>query len=410
MSIIHSLTEKEKAFIKSYFAKYYKENSSQIVPPKGMKEREFGFSLFKEAVMIRHIGFRRVEELRSFLVNKVPKDVYYSCAYYERPTEEMENKGWLGADLIFDIDADHISTPCKKMHDLWICKECGQMGRGVEPNACPVCGSTKLNSSSWPCEVCLESAKREIIKLVDFMMDDFGFSPDELRIYFSGHRGYHLHVESEVIKEIGQNERKEIVDYLQAVGIDLKYHPFSQRGSLDEKGWEGRIARAIYEFMLRPNLAQDLARLGLNKKAIANITENRDKIIENWKEHGPWNVIRGVGFSTWEKIAYFSLKNQAANIDSVVTTDIHRLIRMGGTLHGKTGFKKVEVPLMSIESFNPFNDAVAFKEDYITIYVLESPKFVLKDESYGPYKDCKVEVPAAVAILLLSKGLARLED
>ena len=53
MSIIHSLTEKEKAFIKSYFAKYYKENSSQIVPPKGMEEREFGFSLFKEAVMVR---------------------------------------------------------------------------------------------------------------------------------------------------------------------------------------------------------------------------------------------------------------------------------------------------------------------------------------------------------------------
>jgi len=30
----------------------------------------------------------------------------------------MENKGWIGADLIFDIDADHIETRCKTEHDL----------------------------------------------------------------------------------------------------------------------------------------------------------------------------------------------------------------------------------------------------------------------------------------------------
>ena len=64
---------------------------------------------------------------------------------------------------------------------------------------------------------------------------------------------------------------------------------------------------------------------------------------------------------------------------------------------------------MSIESFNPFNDAVAFKDDYVRVHILEAPEFVLKEETYGPYKDCRVEVPAAVAILLLCKGLARLE-
>ena len=64
---------------------------------------------------------------------------------------------------------------------------------------------------------------------------------------------------------------------------------------------------------------------------------------------------------------------------------------------------------MSIESFNPFDDAIAFKEDSVRIYVLESPEFVLKGESYGPYRNCRIEVPTAVAILLLCKGLARLE-
>jgi len=71
--------------------------------------------------MLRHKGFRNVDALRSFLKTVVPSDVYYSSAYYERPEEDMRGKGWLGADLIFDIDADHIPTPCAKVHDIWVC-------------------------------------------------------------------------------------------------------------------------------------------------------------------------------------------------------------------------------------------------------------------------------------------------
>jgi len=418
MSVIHSQTKKEIEFIKNHFAEFYRKKGSNIQPPKNMDEREFGFALFKGGIMIRHVGFQSIEELRNFLKEKVPKDAYYSCAYYERPEEEMDKKGWLGADLIFDIDADHIETPCKKLHDLWVCKNCGLRGRGDAPDVCPKCGGTKINVSSWPCELCLESAKREMIKLVEFMMDDFGFSPSELTVYFSGHRGYHLHVESDAVKEIGQNERKEIVDYLQATGIDLKYHGLLQtrtveqrvEPTLDEGGWKGRIAKGTYEFLLRPTLTEDLSRIGLKKQIISRITENRERIIEGWKDGGPWGTIRGAGLGTWGKIAYEALKTQAANVDSVVTTDIHRLIRMGDTLHGKTGFKKMRVSTMDLERFDPFNEAVAFDGEHVTIHVLEAPKFVLKNESYGPYRDRRVEVPTAVAILLLCKGLARLED
>ncbi|MEM2875616.1 MAG: DNA primase small subunit PriS [Candidatus Bathyarchaeia archaeon] len=418
MSLIHPLTEPEIQFIESYFAKFYNTKFSEVMPPKNMEEREFGFTLFREGIMIRHLSFQDVEELRRFLKDKTPKDFYYSCAYYERPKEEMDNKGWLGADLIFDIDADHILTPCKKSHDYWLCRDCGYDGRGGEPSACPRCGRTKISVFSWPCEVCLESAKREMIKLVEFMMDDFGFSSNELAIYFSGHRGYHLHVESEVIKEVGQNERKEVVDYLQAIGIDLKFHWLLENGTvergtepmLDEGGWRGRIARGTYEFLLRPTLLQDLSRLGLSRQAISQISKNKNLIIESWKSSGPWKMFKGLGLNTWRKVAYEALKNQAVSVDSVVTTDIHRLIRMGGTLHGKTGFKKAKISLIDLERFDPLNDAVAFEKGYVKIHILQAPKFVLMNETYGPYENCKAEVPIALAILLLCKGFARLEN
>ena len=36
--------------------------------------------------------------------------MYYSSAYYRRPEEKvMLEKQWMGAELIFDLDADHLA-------------------------------------------------------------------------------------------------------------------------------------------------------------------------------------------------------------------------------------------------------------------------------------------------------------
>ncbi len=61
-------------------------------------------------------------------------------------------------------------------------------------------------------------------------------------------------------------------------------------------------------------------------------------------------------------IAEYLTNLQISAIDTVVTTDIHRLIRMNGTLHGKSGLLKVEFPVKHLSDFDPFKEAVAFKE------------------------------------------------
>ena len=99
-------------FIRDKFSEYYQTHLSAIQPPSTIEKREFGFILFKERIMVRHKAFRDAEGLRAFLKMVVPSDVYYSSAHYEMPEEKMEEKGRLGTDLIFDIDADHIPTPC----------------------------------------------------------------------------------------------------------------------------------------------------------------------------------------------------------------------------------------------------------------------------------------------------------
>jgi DNA primase small subunit len=376
-----------------------------------VEKREFGFIMFREG-MLRHKKFKNKEEFEGFLRSFAPSDVYYSCAYYEDPEAEMEKKGWLGADLIFDIDADHITTSCSKIHDEWTCGKCGFAGKGIEPEKCPVCGGEKFEVSTWPCENCLASAKAETVKLLDMLMKDFGFSEKELHVFFSGHRGYHVHVENEAVKSLDAIARKEIVDYVCGIGFDAtlqglgeeSFHAFESL-NLNSSGWRGRVARGIYDFILTANV-EDYKILGVKGNVATAIIKNKDAILKKLNARGSYGAIKGVGFETLKKITEFCAKSQAAQVDTVVTTDIHRLIRVANTLHGKTGLKKIEFPISRIEDFDPFESAVAFKKGTATVFVSDAPKFKLCDEIFGPYKNQRVELPMAAAMLLVCKGRA----
>jgi hypothetical protein len=79
-------------------------------------------------------------------------------------------------------------------------------------------------------------------------------------------------------------------------------------------------------------------------------------------------------------------------------------------LHGKTGLKKVEFPISKIEDFDPFESAVAFKKGAATVFVSDAPKFKLDGEIFGPYRNQRVELPMAAAMLLVCKGRAEVVE
>jgi DNA primase small subunit len=405
-------------FVQEMFREYYNKDFSLSKSFPTIEKREFGFASF-EGWMLRHKSFQNDEELASFLQSFVPKDAYFSCAIYEDPEVEMEKKDWLGADLIFDIDADHIPTSCDKIHDEWTCGDCGFAGKGIAPLNCPACNSEKLDVKTWPCEVCLTSAKTETMKLLDMLLQDFGFSKNEIHVSFSGHRGYHVHIESESIRTLDAVGRKEIVDYISGLGFDPTLHAKSKNGwkrapivsslSLDNLGWSKRIARGVHDFILSAK-EEDLVSMGLKRNVVEAVLKNREAVLRNWDVSGILSAVKGVGPETWSKIVEFCAKNQSAKIDTVVTTDIHRLIRLADALHGKTGFKKVGLPISDIEDFDPFKSAVAFKKGTVSVFVSDAPKFRLGDENFGPYKKQKIELPTAAAVLLICKNRAEVVD
>jgi DNA primase small subunit len=377
-----------------------------------IEKREFGFALF-EGWILRHKNFDTRNELISFLGDLVPRDAYFSCAYYEDPQAEMEKKGWWGADLVFDIDADHSPTSCDKVHDQWTCGKCGFTGKGVAPKNCPVCSSEKFDESTWPCEVCLASAKYETMKLLDILTKDFGFSDKEIRVFFSGHRGYHVHVEDEAVKDLDSVARKEIVDYVCGLGLDVPFHRLDEKGlkmlKMNDPGWRGRTAKGIHDFAFNAK-AEDYRDIGLKGNVAEAMVKNKRAVLRNLNESRPWETVKGVGPETWKKIVEHFVMSRSASVDTVVTTDTHRLIRLGGTLHGKTGLKKMEFPIQAMNDFDPFKSAIAFKEGTATVLVSNAPKFRLGDQSFGPYKNQKIELPTAAAVLLICRKRAEVTE
>jgi DNA primase small subunit len=407
--------EASRGFVYQKFCEYYRDPSTVIPAPVLLGQREFAYLLFKERFMVRHKRFEGISNLRSVLAETVPSDVYHSCAYYENPDFDMDKKGWLGADLVFDIDADHIPTSCNKIHDEFTCAKCGFSGRGITPETCPACEGTKFETKTWPCEQCIDSARAEAAKLIDMLDNDFGFSLDELHVFFSGHRGYHVHVEDKAVRSLDAMARKEIVDYVTGLGLRLfekervnaKTKKANEKFRLHNFGWYRRLKLGMKNIIAN-GTEEDFKRIGVKDTGL--LLEKRQAIIDRCIDDGLWGGVFGIGDGTWMKLALYVKNLQAAKIDTVVTTDVHRLIRMNGTLHGKTGLKKIEFPARNLQDFDPFTEAVAFKKGEVKVLVSNVPEFRLGGETLGPYKNETKELPVAAAVMLICKGRAKVAN
>jgi DNA primase small subunit len=383
--------------------------------------REFAFLQFGGKTMFRHIGFTDETYFRRYLSENSPAHCYHSSCYYQRPEADMAGKGWSGADLVFDIDADHFDLLCKHEHDKWKCRNCGADGTGKPPEICK-CGKAAFEEETWLCERCLQAAKHETQKLLDILIQDLGFSPsNDLVVNFSGNRGYHVHVRSQRIRGLDQSGRREVVDYILGTGIKSEYLGFNPRSkggrsTLGDEGLRGRAGRALYDF-IASTPSEGIKALKLGRKITSLLIDERDKALTILEDSHPSLFLKAVGVGDQERLMAdlarlmeIAIKEQAANIDTVVTTDIHRLIRLPNTLHGKTGWQVQTIQLDSLPDYDPMTSAIVFRTGEAKVYVRHAPKVRIGDVEYGPYTQESITVPLAVAIFLLSKKGARMDQ
>jgi DNA primase small subunit len=390
-------TSKESLeFLKNTFKVYYEKNRIEL--PDRFGRREFAFVLFGGRGMIRHIGFDKKMLFTDFLKEKSPCHVYYSSAYYQKPdAPTMQEKNWMGAELIFDLDSDHITN------------------------------AEKLNYTEQ-----LDLVKKEFIKLVkDFLLNDFGFNEKYIELYFSGGRGYHCHVKDPKILSLDSSERREIVDYI--TGKDLKDSlVFRERSTgvkrygrrsypsgktlkmptPDEPGWRGRISKEIIEIVNEIIKSKDpiekLKQYGVSysdaEKLLDDLSEERVKRIKEGNLDQSKAIRRFFLNNALRKTA---VSMSAGETDEPVTCDVKRLIRLPGSLHGKTGFRVEKISLDDLNGFDPLIDTVVLTDKPVKVELNNSFKIKMKGEEFN-LEPKENEVPSYLAVFLIGRKMANI--
>ena len=398
--------DQNSRFLLKMFRRYYKENEMPM--PSRFGRREFGFMYFNRDFMQRHMSFSNPTEMRKFMIAQVPKHSYYSTAYYRRPNAPtMEEKGWMGADLIFDLDADHLE------------------------------GAEDMSYSQM-----MDQIKKEMINLLDsFLYNDLGFDEKDVGIYFSGGRGYHAHIELNDVTGLGSHERREIVDFVTSNGLDID-RVFRQENVVrsvvnvkgqernnistfrtippeDSGGWWLRMRNGLKDVVndVCDQDTKDLKRTYPSIKSMSpkTIESYRDDLIKSRDVIFVNNRMATLKKGTQDMLIKIMKEDVAyrlsGEVDEPVTADIKRLIRLPGSLHGKTGLKVMPITRDELNGFDPLMDALpeSYTSDPITVNVKRKTNIKINGERFD--LDIGVtEVPEYAAVFLVGRRIADIGD
>ncbi len=392
-----TLNSVTRNFLISKFREYYIESS--LDTPPAFESREWGFLFFDDSGMRRHKSYFSRGELVDYVRAMVPRHVYHSAAYYQRPgAPTMKEKLWRGADLIFDLDADHLRNAPKSYKEM------------------------------------LMLVKKETQKLLEFLTADFGFPEKVIRVAFSGGRGYHIHINDQRVFTLGSNERREIVDYLTGRGLDIDRLRFKVAVSGDigddkvralrcppenSPGWGGRFNEAVVRF------AEEIRSLD-EKSAIKKLTgikgigdvraiefyeRIKDERVLDYIRAGNLDSLKGLQ-DIWKHVINNYLADQFVEVlggetDEPVTADVRRLIRCPGSLHGGSGLRVTPLSIRDMEDFDPLEDAVVFGDNPVSLEINKPFITEMRGENYH-LQEGRTEVPLCMAIFLMARGVAEL--
>lgn len=352
----------------------------------------------------RHRGFSDKNSLHSYLTSRAPHSCFHSTAYYQDPSKgKMSEKGWLGADLIFDLDGDHLP--------------------GVSDNDFPSMIEV-IQGQAWRL-------------WNEFLEPEFGFNERYAQFTFSGHRGFHIHVRDPSLMHLDSNARREIVNYIRGEGIDI------QSTIYDDSGWGRRAMTGIdstleklsnissgesgkgallneMQGILKTRVKSPRVNISSTSSAsieeLATLAQNEDRI-DRMKDD-PSLAVFGPKCTPifWELVKGDSsvVIGTAGETDEVVTVDTKRVIRWVGSLHGKSGLKVTELPLERLDpdarnSFDPLSEAVAFKGGSVRVRVLAEDAIAeISGVRIEPSQGDEIEVQESMAMFLCLKGWAEI--
>jgi len=376
------------AVVKDAFKEYYFNHINLLETPEHLEQHEFGYVTFGSG-MIRHLSFRNKGDLIATLVRDVPTDFYCSNAYYRFPTYPMKEKQWLGADLIFDIDAGDLQLPCELSHSYFICTRCNEVS--VKSEVCEFCKNTVFNKTSIPCDKCIIALKKEVRRLATVLTNDLGIDEKFITVHFSGNNGFHIVASDKSFHLLGPEARSDIVSYL--IGTNMMTESIGVRKARDRSASDFLIKfpKSGLSYGWRKRIAD---RFGIDQASVLKLN----------------NIVqRNGGYEGFKAELGKMTKSLGVKVDPQVTMDVHRIFRMPGTINSKSGLVKMRC--IDLDSFDPMTHSCLLgdKEVKVKTNVSSQIYFKLKGKSFK-LKEKIIELPLFAAVYLVCKGLAEITN
>lgn len=373
------MNDKELRIVQGHFRAFYQRKLPVV---SALNQREFGFGWHRK-IDFRHKAFASQRDFERLVLQDVPLFMSASTAYYRFPDKQpMHAKEYSGADLVFDLDA-----PRSKDH--------AANGGGAH--------------NDFFCEDCLADVHGQALRIMAFLKDDFGLQGT---LVFSGQKGFHVHVRSEAVWDLSKEARRQMAEYVGAEGLDASvffqksadYSDSSERNvgvlqgpSEASGGWAGKVYGVMKDAIAK-NDGAALKAFGVSKKHRDDIAARSAELLEQLRL-GRWSA-----FCSKPNAEALLSAVKVVQTDKAVTFDLHRLIRVSGSLHGSTGF---EAKVLEKPNVFRLQDMLAFD---VTHKMAVSPKDDLKFGFLGEIYDLPrarfAEVPLPLGIFLLCQEKA----
>lgn len=333
--------------IKNLYKQYYIYSIKRkwLEIPDDIPHKEIGYGYTKK-VDNRNLSFETEVEYLKWVLKNAPFHLYKSLSYMEYPNSPggAAKKKIFRREVAFDIDV-HKTEGCD--HD-----------------------------DEWICEECLDVAKNQVhILAEEFLFPDFGLSDKDIKIVFSGNRGYHIYIKPqdlelrERIEKWDKPQRRFFIEYILGKNLNLNYV-----GS----GWKRRFLKHFEKNKIGIRQFEKTS----NWKSIIDKRKNKEKILSIIEE----------------------TKNRLELDEKVMDDDI-RLLRVIGSLHGYTGFIVKEIKYNSLEYFDPLDHAVFSKlnKKFYTVKINQKiDSLRIKNEIYDHRSS---EIPASFLLFLFGHNV-----
>ena len=381
--------------LESLLDDYYVEADLFRFP--AMERREFAFTSWSaDGPNDRHHCFPSIDILRNIIRIKKPKAVFASSARYLDPGHfTMSKKTNKGLDLVFDFDFGDLPEH-ELPGDFW-----GNM----------------------------DAVAVHVRRLLDKALPALGFSPEKAVISFSGGKGFHVRLITDDVLSLTKNQRTNIKNFVAGKGLQ-NYHTFA-KGKKSGKysprfdpeltgGWPGHYTEAASTYLRTihdspKSIAIEFvkANLPLHKsgekkgqkktpsedsiKEIVDIVQSKSSLLNGgvlskvFTKKNQMALVR-------DSIARFAYLNNACAIDMVVTDNMRGLLRVPGSIHGKTG-----LPCMLINRDELNSEAIKRKvPEVVGTDLLEVSIPHLTKTPFGVYEAGVAELPRYEALAILA--------